>query len=138
MAIIQGLKDGSIDIIATDHAPHSAEEKAKKLTEAPSGIIGLETALGLGVTNLVRPGHLTMMQLMEKMSLNPSRLYRLDFGFIKEGGAADLVIFDPKEEWTVGEYVSKSSNSPFTGERLFGRVKYTICSGRIVYQDEKD
>jgi dihydroorotase len=137
-AIIQGLKDGSIDIIATDHAPHSTEEKSKKLTEAPSGIIGLETALGLGVTNLVRPGHLTMMELMEKMSLNPSKLYRLEFGCIEEGNAADLVIFDPNEEWTVGEYASKSSNSPFTGERLFGKVKYTICSGRIVYQDEKD
>ena len=138
MSIIQGLKDGSIDIIATDHAPHSNEEKSKKLAEAPSGIIGLETALGLGVTSLVRPGHLTMMQLMEKMSLNPAKLYRLDFGFIKEGGTADLVIFDPNEEWTVGEYVSKSSNSPFTGEKLFGKVKYTICGGRIVYQDEKD
>ncbi len=137
-AIIQGLKDGSIDIIATDHAPHSAEEKSKELTEAPSGIIGLETALGLGVTNLVRPGHLTMMELMEKMSLNPSKLYRLDFGCIKEECTADLVIFDPNEEWTVGEYASKSSNSPFTGERLFGKVKYTICGGRIVYQDEKD
>lgn len=137
-AIIDGLKDGSIDIIATDHAPHSPEEKAGKLTEAPSGIIGLETALGLAVTNLVRPGHLSMMELMKKMSLNPAKLYRLDSGFVKEGGAADLVIFDPEEEWTVGEYVSKSSNSPFTGERLFGKVKYTICGGRIVYQDEKD
>ncbi|WP_077612712.1 dihydroorotase [Clostridium sp. Marseille-P2415] len=137
-AIIQGLKDGSIDIIATDHAPHSPEEKAKELTEAPSGIIGLETALGLAVTNLVRPGHLTMLKLMEKMSLNPARLYKLDSGCVKEGSAADLVIFDPEEEWTVGEFVSKSSNSPFTGERLFGKVKYTICGGRIVYQDERD
>lgn len=137
-AIIEGLKDGSIDIIATDHAPHSPEEKAKKLTEAPSGIIGLETALGLAITNLVRPGHLTMLELMEKMSLNPARLYKLDSGCVKEGSAADLVIFDPEEEWTVGEFVSKSSNSPFTGERLFGKVKYTICGGRIVYQDERD
>lgn len=137
-AIIQGLKDGSIDIIATDHAPHSPEEKAKKLTEAPSGIIGLETALGLAVTNLVRPGHLSMLELMEKMSLNPARLYQLDAGFVKEGSVADLVIFDPKEEWTAGEYVSKSSNSPFTGETLYGKVKFTICQGRIVYQDERD
>lgn len=132
-AIIEGLKDGTIDIIATDHAPHSREEKARELTEAPSGIIGLETALGLGVTHLVRPGHLTMMELMEKMSLNPAGLYRLDSGAVTIGKAADLVLFDPNEEWTAGEYASKSSNSPFTGEKLFGKVKYTICRGKIVY-----
>ncbi|XIJ21195.1 dihydroorotase [Lacrimispora sp. JR3] len=137
-AIIRGLKDGSIDIIATDHAPHSAEEKARDFTQAPSGILGLETALALGVTNLVRAGHLTMMELMEKMSRNPAKLYRLPFDGIKEGSAADLVIFDPNEEWVVGEYASKSSNSPFTGESLFGKVKYTICNGKIVFQDEKD
>ena len=137
-AIIEGLKDGSIDIIATDHAPHSPEEKARPLTEAPSGIIGLETSLGLGITKLVRPGHLTMLQLLEKMSINPARLYRLDCGLLKQGGNADLVIFDPKEEWIAGEYVSKSSNSPFTGNKLVGKVKYTICQGRIIYQDEKD
>jgi len=137
-AIIEGLKDGSIDIIATDHAPHSPEEKARPLTEAPSGIIGLETSLGLGITKLVRPGHLTMLQLLEKMSINPARLYRLDCGLLKQGGNADLVIFDPEEEWIAGEYVSKSSNSPFTGNKLVGKVKYTICQGRIIYQDEKD
>jgi dihydroorotase len=138
LAVIEGLKDGSIDIIATDHAPHSAEEKDRPLLEAPSGIIGLETALGLGVTALVRTGHLTMMQLLEKMSINPAKLYRLDCGVLKTGGMADMVIFDPNEEWTAGEYVSKSSNSPFTGKKLFGKVKYTICRGKIVYQDEKD
>lgn len=138
LAIIEGLKNGSIDMIATDHAPHSTKEKSRPLVEAPSGIIGLETALGLGVTMLVRPGHLTMMQLLEKMSTNPAKLYRLNCGRINAGETADLVIFDPNEEWTAGEYVSKSSNSPFTGEKLFGRVKYTICEGTIVYQDEKD
>ncbi len=138
LAVIEGLKNGSIDIIATDHAPHSTEEKARPLLEAPSGIIGLETALGLGVTTLVRQGHLTMMQLLEKMSINPAKLYRLDCGVLKTGGMADLVLFDPEEEWTAGEYVSKSSNSPFTGQKLFGKVKYTICKGKIVYQDEKD
>lgn len=137
-ALITGLKDGSIDIIATDHAPHSTEEKAKGLKEAPSGIIGLETALSLAVTNLVRTGHLTMMELMEKMSLNPAKLYRLPFQGIQIDSPADLVIFNPDEEWIAGEYVSKSSNSPFTGESLYGRVKYTICKGKIVYQDEKD
>lgn len=133
--IIKGLADGTIDIIATDHAPHSAEEKGKPLTQAPSGIIGLETALALGITNLVRPGHLTMLQLMEKMSLNPAVLYRLDKGWLDEGADADLVIFDENEKWIAGNYVSKSSNSPFTGEQLYGKVKYTICNGVIVYED---
>lgn len=133
--ILKGLADGTIDIIATDHAPHSAEEKEKPLTQAPSGIIGLETALALGVTNLVRPGHLTMIQLMEKMSLNPAVLYRLDKGQLDVGADADLVIFDENEQWTAGNYVSKSSNSPFTGEQLYGKVKYTICNGVIVYED---
>lgn len=135
LAILEGLKDGTIDMIATDHAPHSAEEKAKPLTQAPSGIIGLETALGLAVTNLVRPGHLSLLELMEKMSLNPAKLYRLDCGSVEEGKAADLVLFDPDEEWTVGEFASKSSNSPFVGSRLYGKVKYTICDGKIVYRD---
>lgn len=134
-AIIEALKDGTIDMIATDHAPHSKEEKEKPLTEAPSGIIGLETALGLAVTNLVRTGHLTLLQLMEKMSLNPAKLYHLDCGLIEAGKPADLVIFDPDEEWTVDGFASKSSNSPFKGECLYGKVKYTICAGKIVYQD---
>lgn len=133
--LIHGLADGTIDIIATDHAPHSDEEKARPLTQAPSGIIGLETALALGITNLVRPGHLTTLQLMEKMSLNPAVLYRLDKARLDEGADADLVIFDENELWTAGDYASKSSNSPFTGEQLYGRVKYTICDGVIVYED---
>lgn len=133
--IIRGLSDGTIEIIATDHAPHSAEEKNKPLTQAPSGIIGLETALALGITHLVRPGHLTILQLMEKMSLNPAALYRLDKGWLGEGADADLVIFDEHEQWIAGNYASKSSNSPFTGEQLYGKVKYTICNGVVVYED---
>lgn len=138
-AIIEGLKDGAIDIIATDHAPHAAEEKAKPFAEAPSGIIGLETALALGITNLVRKGHLTVMQLMEKMSLNPARLYGLDKGTIAEGADADLVIFNEGERWEVGpEFVSKAANSPFVGEELYGKVKYTICAGRVAYEDGQE
>ena len=133
-ALIQGLKDGTIDIIATDHAPHSQEEKAKPLAEAPSGIIGLETALALGITELVAKGYLTMLELMEKMSLNPAKLYRLPCGRLQEGAAADLVIFDEKELWTVENGYSKSTNSPFTGRQLQGKVKYTICGGKIVYE----
>lgn len=140
LGIIEGIRDGSIDMIATDHAPHSAEEKAvEPLWKAPSGIIGLETALALAVTNLVKPGHLTMVQLMEKMSLNPAKLYRFDKGSVAEGADADLVIFDENERWTVTEddIASKSHNTPFIGAELYGRVKYTICGGRIVYEDKK-
>ena len=134
-ALIAALKDGTIDMIATDHAPHAAEEKAKPLTEAPSGITGIETSLALAITNLVKPGHLTLPELMEKMSLNPARLYRLDCGRMAEGAPADLVIFDPDEEWVVEHFYSKASNSPFKGWKLTGKVKKTICDGKVVYED---
>lgn len=136
-AVIAGLKDGTIEMIVTDHAPHTSEEKAASITEAPSGMIGLETALALGITNLVQPGHLTMMELLEKMTVNPAQLYQLECGSVRPGASADLVIFDDAESWTVETFHSKSSNSPFIGDQLCGKVKYTICSGKIVYQDEK-
>lgn len=133
--IIRGLADGTIDLIATDHAPHSKEEKERSITAAPSGIIGLETALALGITSLVRPGHLTLMQLLEKMTVNPADLYHLPAGRIEKGAAADLVLFAPEEHWIPEQYASMSSNSPFTGWNLYGKVKVTICNGNIVYQD---
>ena len=133
--LIAGLKDGTIDLIATDHAPPSKEEKDKPLTEAPSGIIGLETALSLGIEQLVKPGHLSLLELMEKMSLNPARLYKLDCGRICEGAPADLVIFDENETWTADQFASKASNTPFLGRTMTGKVKYTICEGKVVYQD---
>ena len=135
LAIIDGLKDGTIDLIATDHAPHSTEEKSRPITQTPSGIIGLETSLALGITSLVRPGHLTLSQLIEKMTINPANLYHLPCGSVTEGKAADLVLFDPNEKWIPETYASKSSNSPFTGWELYGKVKYTICDGKIVYKD---
>jgi len=135
-AIIEGLKDGTIDMIATDHAPHSKEEKEKPLAEAPSGILGLETSFALGVTHLVREGHLTLAQLLEKMSVAPARIYGLKEPKVAEGEPADLVIFDDKEAWEVKTFASKSINSPFTGQRLYGKVKYTICNGAVVYQDK--
>lgn len=135
LAIIEGLKDGTIDLIATDHAPHSTEEKSRPITQTPSGIIGLETSLALGITSLVRPGHLTLSQLIKKMTINPANLYHLPCGSVTEGKAADLVLFDPNEKWIPETYASKSSNSPFTGWELYGKVKYTICDGKIVYKD---
>ncbi|MFI3207600.1 MAG: dihydroorotase [Eubacteriales bacterium] len=136
MKLIQGLQDNVIQIIATDHAPHSIEEKSVDIKEAPSGMIGLETSLALGVTNLVREGHLTMIQLLEKMCVNPAKLYHLDKGYLAEGMAADIVIFDEEEKWTVETFASKACNSPFIGQELYGKVKYTICEGDIVYQDK--
>lgn len=137
LAIIEGLKDGTIDLIATDHAPHSEEEKAKEpMWTAPSGITGLETSLGLGITSLVKPGHLTLMQLLEKMTRNPAKLYKLPGGSIEVNAPADFVIFNPEEEWTVDGFVSKSTNSPFLGAKLFGKIHYTICDGKIVYKAE--
>ena len=135
-ALIRGLKDGTIDFIATDHAPHSPEEKARDLAQAPSGMIGLETALALGVTNLVRKGHLTMLQLLEKMTVNPARFYKLGCGTLRAGAPADLVIFDEREKWTVEEdkFRSKSRNSPFTGMELYGKVYCTICGGNVAYE----
>ncbi len=137
LAIIEGLKDGTIDLIATDHAPHSKEEKDRPITEAPSGIIGLETALSLGIRELVEKGYLTWPELINRMSTSPCGLYGLEGGRIEEGAAADLVLFHPQELWTVSEFASKSSNSPFIGESLPGAIYYTICGGRIVYKKEE-
>ncbi len=133
-AIIRGLKDGTIDMIVTDHAPHSAEEKARPLSEAPSGITGLETSLGLGLLSLVEPGYLTLQKLMELMSRNPAEFYRMIPGSIAEDAPADLIIFSETERWRVEQFASKASNSPFSGWELPGRVYYTICAGKIVYK----
>lgn len=133
--IIEGLQDDTIEIIATDHAPHTNEEKNVNFPKAPSGIIGLETSLALGITNLVRKGHLSIMKLIEKMTYNPARLYNLDSGCIIEGGNADLVIFNPNEKYIVNEFASKSTNTPFIGVELYGKIKFTICNGNIVYEN---
>ncbi|MGB4439637.1 MAG: amidohydrolase family protein, partial [Sedimentibacter sp.] len=136
MKIIEGLKDDTIEIIATDHAPHSKEEKDCEFSKAPSGIIGLETALSIGITYLVNKKHLSLLKLLEKMTINPARLYNLESGKIKVGAKADLVIFNLDEKWTVDKFYSKSSNTPFLGQELNGKIKYTICNGKIVYEDK--
>ena len=132
--MIEGLKDGTIDMIATDHAPHMAEEKAKPITEAPSGITGLETSLSLGITQLVEKGEMSLMHLMRLMSTNPAVMYGLDAGHISVGGPADLVLFDPKAKVIPTEYASKATNTPFTGWELTGKVVKTICAGKVVYE----
>lgn len=134
-AIIEGLQDGTIDMIATDHAPHSKEEKEKPFKEAPSGIIGLETSFSLGLRELVAPGYLTLTSLLQRMTTGTAHLYELPAGTVQEGRPADLMIFDPAATWIVPEKsASKAVNSPFIGETMPGVIRYTICSGKIVYE----
>jgi dihydroorotase len=135
-AVLAGLLDGTLDILVTDHAPHTDEEKAKALVDAPSGMVGLETTFAACLTYLVRPGHLTVAQLLEKMSVLPSRLVGHNGGRIEAGAPADLMLFDPNEAWTVdpSQFRSKAHNTPFAGMQLFGRVKTTICGGKVTFQ----
>ncbi|MCH4193528.1 MAG: dihydroorotase [Butyrivibrio sp.] len=132
-AIIEGLADGTIEMIATDHAPHATAEKEKPFVQAPSGIIGLETAFSLGIRELVNPGYLTLMQLLQRMSSGPAGVYALPAGSVSEGASADLVIFDPAENWKLESLLSKASNTPFLGEKMPGVIHDTICSGKVVY-----
>ena len=136
-AIIEGLKEGTIDCIITDHAPHSKEEKERELSKAPNGIIGFETALSAEIMNLVDAGHISYLDLVKLTSYNPAQLLKIDRGTIEVGKIADITIFNPDEEYVYTEdmIVSKSKNSPFIGKKLKGKVKYTIVGGRIVYRD---
>lgn len=139
-AIIEGLKEGTIDCIITDHAPHSEDEKDVELSKAPNGIIGFETALPAEIMNLVDTGHIDYLNLVRLTSYTPSKLLHIDNerGTIEVGKKADITIFDPNEEYiyTKEMIVSKSKNSPFIGKKLKGKVKYTIVNGKIVYQDK--
>ena len=137
-AIIEGLKEGTIDAIITDHAPHSEEEKNRDLAKAPNGIIGFETALSAEIMNLVDTGDLSYLDLVRVTSYNPAKLLKIDRGTIEEGKIADITIFDPNETYTYTKdmIVSKSKNSPFIGKELKGKVKYTIVNGKIVYSDK--
>ncbi len=133
-AIIEGLADGTIEVIATDHAPHSKEEKDRPLREAPSGITGLETALSLGIRQLVEPGYMSLMTLIERFTVGAADIYKLPAGKLYKNGPADLVIFGEKDYWEFDSSFSKASNTPFLGQTLPGKVYYTICKGRMVYQ----
>ncbi len=137
-ALILGLKEGTIDMIVTDHAPHSIEEKSKeKITDCPSGIIGLETSLALMNTYIVEKGYLTLQEVIEKMTINPARFLNIEAGLIEVGKKADICLFDQNQEWilTEDDLKGKSVNTPFIGTKLKGKVKYTICEGQIVYED---
>lgn len=137
-ALIKGLQDDIIDVISTDHAPHSAEEKAKDLEHAPFGIVGLETSVALTVTNLVKKGYLTPMQMAAKMSYNPAKVLGIPKGTLDEGKIADITIIDPDKEYTidVNTFESKGKNTPFDGYKVSGEVEYTILNGKVVYSNK--
>lgn len=134
LRIIKGIKEGTIEIIATDHAPHTKEEKEKEITKAPSGIIGLETSFSVCYENLVLTGEISLMKLIELMSTNPARIYGLDGGKVEEGEVADLAIIDLDSVYKIDKFKSKSSNTPFKDKNLKGEVIYTISEGKIVYK----
>lgn len=138
-AIISGLADGTIDAIATDHAPHAREEKDQEFQFAPPGLVGLETALAVALSDLVEPGHITMPRLIELLSQAPARILGLtDHGRIEVGTSANLCIFDPTRRWTVDPetFKSKSRNTPFAGREVTGLVTHTFFEGRLTHQRE--
>ncbi len=137
-AIIEGLKDGTIDIISTDHAPHHLDEKNVEFKLAANGMVGFETAFPLAITYLVKPGHLTIEELVKKMCVNPSKMLGLNKGTIELGKSADILIFDINEQYTVdiSTFESKSKNSPFNGFKLYGQPQYTIVGGNPIVREK--
>ena len=135
-ALREAVKDGTIDLVATDHAPHHYDEKEREFADAPNGIVGLETALAVIVTNLVEKGHLSFSNLVDRMACTPARLFNLPGGSLKRGAVADVTVFDPKAHWKVdaAEFVSKGRNSPYNGMTLVGRAACTIVAGSVVYR----
>jgi dihydroorotase len=135
-AVIAGLRDGTLEVIATDHAPHAPEKKMRELELAPNGIIGLETLIPICVLSLIEPGHLTWRQLLEKLTINPARVLGIDRGTLRTGTVADVTILDPAVEWTIdpSQFRSKSRNCPFAGWKVRGRARATIVSGQVRYE----
>jgi dihydroorotase len=137
-ALQQGLKDGTIDLLVTDHAPHHYDEKEREFADAPNGIVGLETALGVNVTYLLEPGILTLPQLVDRMSCLPAKVFHLPGGTLAKGSVADVTVFDPTSPWAVepSRFKSKGRNTPYGGHTLRGRALCTIVGGRIVFQQD--
>ncbi len=137
-ALKEGLKNDIMDVISTDHAPHTAIEKGAGIKHAPFGIVGLETVAALTMTELVDKGYLTIMQMAEKMSYNPAKVLGLDKGVVEEGKVADLVVFNPKKEYEIdpSTFYSKSRNTPFGGKKVKGEVEATIVAGEVVYENK--
>jgi dihydroorotase len=135
-ALREAVKDGTIDLIATDHAPHHYDEKEREFADAPNGIVGLETALAVVVTNLVEKGGLSFSDLVDRMACSPARLFNLPGGSLKRNAIADVTVFDPSERWKVdpSKFLSKGRNSPYTGMTLVGRAACTIVAGSVVYR----
>src|SRR5579871_3247851 len=132
-AILAGLRDGTLEVIATDHAPHAPEKKMRELDQAPNGIIGLETLLPVCVGSLIEPGHLTWPQLVEKLTINPAKVLGIDRGTLKPGAVADVTVIDPKAEWEIdpAKFHSKSRNTPFAGWTVRGRARAVVVGGEV-------
>ena len=139
LALKEGLRDGIIDVISTDHAPHHADEKAQSIVDAPFGIVGLETAVALTITELVDTGYLTPLEMAEKMSANPAKILGIDKGSLKPGKVADITIIDPNASYKidVNTFLSKGKNTPFHGRPVKGKVMVTIVNGKIVFKERK-
>jgi dihydroorotase len=133
--VLAGLKDGTVDCIVTDHAPHSEEEKSLPLTDAPSGMVGLETSLAVALTALYHTGEMSLPEVIRKMTVNPAKILRINKGTLNLGTDADITIFDPNETWVIDptQFRSKGRNTPFAGREVKGRVKYTIVGGKVIY-----
>ena len=138
LALIEGIKDGTVDMIATDHAPHSLEEKSKGLEKSAMGIVGIETAFPVLYTKLVKTGVITLEKLIELMSVNPSKRFGFDIE-IKEGKGANLTVFNLEKEYEIDpeEFISKGRATPFKGMKVFGKCLMTMCDGNIVWKDNE-
>ncbi|HEY0995382.1 MAG TPA: amidohydrolase family protein, partial [Gemmatimonadaceae bacterium] len=135
-ALQEAVKDGTIDLIATDHAPHHYDEKEREFADAPNGIVGLETALAVNLTWLVQPGIISVSTLVDRMACAPARVFRLPGGTLRRGAIGDVTVFDPAATWVVdpARFRSKGRNSPYAGRELTGVVHYTIVDGRVIHR----